>query len=179
MWRSTRATGTKAACTGEWQAWRVWQGRRAAGHPQWAAAIVARPMRCTESHACLLSSGSNLLASHHLPPSPRRFGRYVYADGGVYEGQWVDSKMCGKGYYVFPNGNKVRTTWLLADGADGASPQNTTRAVAAATSPLAAAGILPSAGVLSLFARPRLTPLFPPSPHPSHTCSTTASGWTT
>jgi hypothetical protein len=40
-------------------------------------------------------------------PLTRSFGRYVYADGGVYEGQWVDSKMCGKGYYVFPNGNKV------------------------------------------------------------------------
>jgi len=25
------------------------------------------------------------------------YGRYVYADGGVYEGQWVDSKMSGKG----------------------------------------------------------------------------------
>jgi hypothetical protein len=25
---------------------------------------------------------------------------------GVYEGQWVDGKMCGKGTYIFPNGNK-------------------------------------------------------------------------
>jgi hypothetical protein len=63
-------------------------------------------------------------------------GRYVYADSGVYEGQvrsrrltsrrdarscgvvvacvcvraswrqWADSKMHGKGVYVFPNGNK-------------------------------------------------------------------------
>lgn len=33
-------------------------------------------------------------------------GRYVYADGGVYEGQWVNSKMHGKGVYVFPNGNR-------------------------------------------------------------------------
>jgi hypothetical protein len=35
------------------------------------------------------------------------WGKYFYADGGVYEGEWCDGKMHGKGVYVFPNGNKV------------------------------------------------------------------------
>ena len=32
-------------------------------------------------------------------------GRYIYADGGVYNGQWLNSQMHGKGVYTFPNGN--------------------------------------------------------------------------
>ena len=39
------------------------------------------------------------------------FGRYEYADGGVYEGSWVDSKMHGKGTYTFANGNVYEGEW--------------------------------------------------------------------
>ena len=32
-------------------------------------------------------------------------GRYHYSDGGVYDGDWLDGRMNGKGTYTFPNGN--------------------------------------------------------------------------
>ena len=32
------------------------------------------------------------------------YGKYFYSDGGVYEGEWVDGKMHGRGLYTFANG---------------------------------------------------------------------------
>lgn len=29
-----------------------------------------------------------------------------YADGSSYDGLWVDGKMHGKGFFLYPNGNK-------------------------------------------------------------------------
>ena len=40
------------------------------------------------------------------------YGKYFYADGGVYEGEWVNGKMHGRGVYTFPNGNKYDGEWL-------------------------------------------------------------------
>jgi hypothetical protein len=37
--------------------------------------------------------------------------RYFYSDGGVFEGEWVDGKMHGRGLYTFPNGNKYDGEW--------------------------------------------------------------------
>jgi hypothetical protein len=34
------------------------------------------------------------------------FPVFRYADGGVYEGDWRESKMHGHGVYLFPNGNR-------------------------------------------------------------------------
>ena len=39
------------------------------------------------------------------------FGKYQYADGGVYEGQWLQGKMHGAGTYLFPNHN-VYAFWF-------------------------------------------------------------------
>ena len=53
------------------------------------------------------------------------WGRYIYSDGGIYEGEWIGGKvnqeliacliklqMHGKGTYIFPNGNKYEGEWL-------------------------------------------------------------------
>ena len=40
-------------------------------------------------------------------------GKYWYSDGSVYEGSWVDSKMSGKGIYVYPNRTYSRHICLI------------------------------------------------------------------
>ena len=37
--------------------------------------------------------------------------QYLYTDGGIYEGEWLDGKMHGRGLYTFPNGNKYDGEW--------------------------------------------------------------------
>ncbi len=34
----------------------------------------------------------------------RGFGKYVWIDGKVYEGEWSNNKMHGRGKMTFPNG---------------------------------------------------------------------------
>ena len=41
----------------------------------------------------------------------RRARQYLYTDGGIYEGEWLDGKMHGRGLYTFPNGNKYDGEW--------------------------------------------------------------------
>ena len=38
--------------------------------------------------------------------------QYFYADGGVYEGEWMDGKMHGRGSYVFANKNRYEGEWV-------------------------------------------------------------------
>lgn len=34
------------------------------------------------------------------------FGKFVYADGAVYEGQWIDDRIHGEGVAIFASGNR-------------------------------------------------------------------------
>jgi hypothetical protein len=45
-----------------------------------------------------------------LPPGYRNF-RYRFSHGGIYEGQWFEGKMHGKGVFTFPNGNVYDGNW--------------------------------------------------------------------
>jgi hypothetical protein len=63
-----------------------------------AAFALAQPL---SSPRCSLSSS--------LPPP---CSQYFYADGGVYEGEWMDGKMHGRGSYVFANKNRYEGEWV-------------------------------------------------------------------
>lgn len=43
---------------------------------------------------------------------PHGKGKYVYTDGNIYEGDWVDGKRHGKGKYTFVDGNVYEGDWV-------------------------------------------------------------------
>ena len=43
---------------------------------------------------------------------PHGFGKYVWADGGSYEGDWLNGVRTGRGTYVFPSGSTYEGEWL-------------------------------------------------------------------
>lgn len=55
---------------------------------------------------------SKLLLYIHNLGKMHGFGKYVYMDGGVYTGDWVEGRMHGKGVYLFPNGNSYDGEWV-------------------------------------------------------------------
>ena len=34
------------------------------------------------------------------------FGKYTWADGSVYEGEWLDNRINGSGVYIWKDGRK-------------------------------------------------------------------------
>ena len=40
------------------------------------------------------------------------FGRYIHADGDMYEGNWVDDKANGKGMYFHLDGARYEGEWV-------------------------------------------------------------------
>ena len=42
-------------------------------------------------------------------------GRYTWADGSTYEGQWVDNKINGFGTYLWRDGRKYYGQWANND----------------------------------------------------------------
>ena len=46
-------------------------------------------------------------------------GQYLYSDGSVFDGQWVDNRMHGGGVFTFANGNKY-TGDFVDDAKEGA-----------------------------------------------------------
>ena len=39
-------------------------------------------------------------------------GKYWYADGSFYEGQWQNGRMFGKGSFIYPNSNRYDGEFL-------------------------------------------------------------------
>ena len=40
------------------------------------------------------------------------YGRVIYADGDMYEGEWKDDKAQGKGIYIHADGAKYEGEWV-------------------------------------------------------------------
>ena len=74
-------------------------------------------MRCV-GHAC---AHNPVVRLHHTPP-PRQgdfqhgkrhgYGVYTYADGGRFEGEWIDDKVHGRGVSVYASGNCYEGEWV-------------------------------------------------------------------
>jgi hypothetical protein len=40
------------------------------------------------------------------------FGKMIYCDGDIYEGEWIDNEIKGKGIYSYKNGEKLDGVFL-------------------------------------------------------------------
>ena len=40
------------------------------------------------------------------------YGVYTYADGGRFEGEWIDDKVHGRGVSVYASGNRYEGEWV-------------------------------------------------------------------
>ena len=43
------------------------------------------------------------------------FGKYVWADGSIYEGKWLDNRINGRGVYLWKDGRKYYGEWANND----------------------------------------------------------------
>ena len=38
-------------------------------------------------------------------------GKYIWADGSIYEGEWIDNRINGKGVYIWKDGRRYYGEW--------------------------------------------------------------------
>ena len=48
---------------------------------------------------------------NHMSEDDKKYGKYTFANGDIYEGQWQDGKMHGQGKYTFVSGAIYEGQW--------------------------------------------------------------------